>query len=158
MLTQLERLSREIDGRYANDAELIFAIDYVRSFNLRVQTYQRLQELETTLIQQTYDRLQSLEPTVFNHDGTDLTHKWKQDTLRTLRYVAVAVLIDDPDAFQEQMLLWFQTVMRAFKAQRSCNLTYQVMQAVVKQNLTSPQADLVCPLLELCRQKLGLVA
>ncbi len=158
MLSQLERLSREVDGRYASDAELTFAIDYVRSFNLRLQTYQKLQELEATLIQQTYAKMRSIDPTVFNTGGVDLSGKWKRDTLRTMRYVATAVLMDDADTFRERMLLWFQTLMRAFGAQRSCNLTYQVMQDVVKQYLTTPQADLVCPLLELSRRVLGTIA
>ncbi|NJO77132.1 MAG: phycobilisome protein [Cyanobacteria bacterium RM1_2_2] len=155
MLSQLERLTREIDGRYASDAELTFAIDYVRSFNLRVQTYQRLQELETTLVQQTYTKMRSIDPSVFSHGGDDLSAKWKRDTLRVMRYVAVAVLMDDTETFRERLLLWFQTIMRAFGAQRSCNLTYQVLQEVVKQSLTAPQANLVCPLLELSRRTLG---
>jgi hypothetical protein len=154
MLSQLERLGREIDGRYANDAELAFVIDYVRSFNLRVQTYHRLQELEATLIQQTYTQMRSIDATVFSQTG-DLSAKWKRDTRQTLRHVAVAVLMDDADTFREQMLLWFQTVMRAFEAQPSCNLTYQVLQEVVQQHLTAPQASLVCPLLELSRRLLG---
>jgi hypothetical protein len=158
MLSQLERLTREIDGRYASDAELTFAIDYVRSFNLRVQTYQKLQELETDLVQQTYTKMRAIDPNVFNQGGTDLSAKWKRDTLRVMRYVAVAVLMDDTETFRERLLLWFQTIMRAFGAQHSCNLTYQVLQEVVKQSLTAPQASLVCPLLELSRRTLGTLA
>lgn len=158
MLSQLERLTREIDGRYASDAELTFAIDYVRSFNLRVQTYQKLQELESTLVQQAYAKMRAIDPNVFNQGGTDLSAKWKRDTLRVMRYVAVAVLMDDPETFRERLLLWFQTIMRAFGAQHSCNLTYQVLQEVVKQSLTAPQASLVCPLLELSRRTLGVMS
>ncbi|MBW4468576.1 MAG: phycobilisome protein [Pegethrix bostrychoides GSE-TBD4-15B] len=158
MLSQIERLSREVDGRYASDAELTFAIDYVRSFNLRVQTYQKLQEIESMLVQQTYSKMRTLDPTVFDSAGTDISAKWKRDTLRVLRYVAIAVLMDDADTFRERLLLWFQTIMRAFSAQRSCNLTYQVMQDVIKQSLTAPQANLVCPLLELSRRTLGTIA
>jgi hypothetical protein len=158
MLSQLERLSHEIDGRYASDAELTFTIDYIRSFNLRVQTYQKLQELELALIQTTYDKIQVVNPVIFKPGGVDITAKWKRDTLRTLRYVAVAVLMDDADTFRERMLLWFQTIMRAFNAQQSCDLTYQVLQEVVKQNLTAPQANLVCPMLELSRRTLGTIA
>ena len=158
MLSQLERLSREVDGRYASDAELTFAIDYVRSFNLRVQTYQKLQEIESTLVQQTYAKMRALDPSIFESAGTDISAKWKRDTLRVWRYIATAVLMDDADTFKERLLLWFQTIMRAFGAQRSCDLTYQVMQDVVKQALTAPQASLVCPLLELSRRTLGTIA
>jgi hypothetical protein len=158
MLSQLERLSREIDGRYASDAELSFAIDYVRSFNLRLQTYQKLQEMESTLIQQTYAKVRAIDPTLFTVAGADMTAKWKRDTVSNLRYIAVAVLMDDTDTYRERMLLWVETVLRSFGVQRNCNVTYQVLQDVVKQYLTAPQANLVCPLLEMSRRSLGAIA
>lgn len=158
MLSQLERLSRETDGRYASDAELSFAIDYVRSFNLRLQTYQKLQEMESTLLQQTYAKMRAMDPGLFTVAGADMTSKWKRDTLSNLRYIATAVLMDDLDTYRERMLLWTETVLRSFAVQRSCNVTYQVLQEVVKQYLTAPQANLVCPLLEMSRRSLGAVA
>ncbi|MBD3880482.1 phycobilisome protein [Phormidium tenue FACHB-886] len=158
MLSQLKSLSLEADGRYATDAELQFMTDYVQSFNLRLQTYQKLQELEATLIQQAYVKLQSLDPTIFRSGQEDVSAKWKRDTLRTLRYTAVAMLINDPDTLQDLFLLWFQTIIRAFKAERACNITYQVLQDLMKHHLTPPQANLVCPILELTRRSLGAVA
>lgn len=155
MLSQLKHLSLEVDGRYATDAELQFMTDYVQSFHLRLQTYQKLQELEPMLVQQTYARMRSLDSTLFTHGKEDISAKWKRDTIRVLRYVAVAILMDDPDTLRERFLLWFQTVMRAFRAERSCNVTYQVLQDVVKQYLTPPQAGLICPILELTRRSLS---
>lgn len=157
MLSQLERLSREVDGRYASDAELAFAIDYVRSFNLRVQTYQKLQELESTIVQQTYAKMRAIDPTVFTgKNREDLTRRCASDMLAVLRATAMAVLLNDPDALQEELLLWFQTIVRAINHERVCNLEFTVLQEVVKQHLTPPQANLVCPLLELSRRMLGI--
>ena len=132
--------------------------DYVQSFNLRLQTYQKLQELETTLVQQAYAKLRSIDPNFFEQGKEDLSVKWKRDTLRTLRYAAAAVLMNDPDMMREHFLLWFQTIMRAFGAEQSCNTTYQVLQEIVKQHLAPPQASLVCPILELTRRSLGSVS
>ena len=158
MLSQLKRLSLEVDGRYASDAELQFMSDYVKSFNLRLQTYQKLQELESKLIEQTYAKMRSLDSTLFMQGKDDFTSKWKTDTIRTLRYVAVAVLINDPDTLRERFLIWFQTILRSFGAERTTDVTYQVLQEVVKQDLTPPQASLVCPILELTRRSLGLTS
>ena len=155
MLSQLRQLSLEAEGRYASDTELQFMSDYVQSFDLRLQTYQKLQELETTLVQQAYAKLRSVDPSFFMQGQEDLSSKWKRDTLRIIRYVATAVLINDPDTMQSRFLLWFETLMRAFGAKRNCNATYQVMQALIKHHLTPPQASLVCPILELTRQVLG---
>jgi hypothetical protein len=156
MLNQLERLSREVDGRYASDAELTFAIDYVRSFNLRVQTYQKLQELESTLVQQTYLRMRSIDPTIFaGSDREMINRKCLSDMVAELRITALAVLLDDPEFLQERLLLWLQTVMRALGKTHTCDVLYTVLQDVVKQHLSPPQANLVCSILELNRRVLG---
>ncbi|WAL58647.1 globin family protein [Thermocoleostomius sinensis] len=155
MLSQLDRLKFEVDGRYATDAELQFLVDYVQSFHLRSQTYIKLQELEAILVQQAYEKIRSDNPALFNYKNADIGAKWKQDTLRVLRYTAVAVLMNDPDTFKERFLLWFQTIMKAFGAQQTCDVTYQVLQTLVKQHFSLPQSQLICPILELTRQTLG---
>lgn len=155
MLSQLNKLSIVTDGRYATDAELKFLADYVRTFRQRVQTYQQIQQLEGRMVQAVYERLRQIEPTLFLSDGKDITLKWKQDTIRVLRYSAIAMLLNDPLTLRERLLFWFQTIMKAFGAQKSCQLTYVVMQEVVKQHLGSEQAALFCPILEINRQILG---
>jgi hypothetical protein len=155
MLSQLKYLSLATDGRYATDSELQFIAHYAQSFDLRLQTYLKLQELESLLMQQTYAKVRSIDPLVFKYGDADISAKWKQDTIRVLRCTAIAVLIDDPDSLKERLLFWFQTIMRAFGTQRSCDITYQVLQTVVRQHFSLPQSDLICPVLELNRRILG---
>jgi Phycobilisome protein len=156
MLSQLERLSREVDGRYASDAELSFAIDYVRSFNLRVQTYQKLQELESTIVQQTYAKMRAADPTlVAASNQEDIARKCMRDMTYGVRMTAMTVLLNDPEFLQERTLFWLQTIMRAVGKSRNCGVLYNTMQEVIKQHLTPPQANLVCPILELNRRLLG---
>ena len=157
MLSQIQRLTLETEGRYATDEELGFLADYTRSFNLRVQTYQKIQECEAAIVQQVQTKMRATDPTLFRSGNEDITAKWKRDTLRVLRYAAAAMLIDDPETLREQFLFWFQTIMRAFSAQRSCNVTYTVMQEVVKQHLIPQQANLFLPILEVTRRMLGTV-
>ena len=157
MLNQTQRLSLEAEGRYATDEELSFLTDYARSFELRVQTYQKLQTCEAAIMQQVHTRMRAVDPALFRSGNDDMTTKWKRDTLRVFRYSAAAMLIDDPDTLRERLLFWFQTIMRAFGAQRSCNVTYTLMQDVVKQHLTAPQASLFLPILEVNRRMLGTV-
>lgn len=157
MLSQIQRLAQETEGRYATDEELRFLADYARSYELRVQTYQKLQSCEMTIIQQVQAKMKSIDPTLFRQGNEDLTNKWKRDTLRVLRYSAAAMLIDDPESLRERFLFWFQTIMRAFNAQKSCGITYTVMQDVIKQMLTPSEADLILPILEVNRRMLGTV-
>lgn len=157
MLSQLQALSYKTDGRYATDEELKMMIDFVRSFQLRVQTYQQLQAAEPQIVQQVYARMKSQEPKLFLNGSADVSAKWKRDTIRVLRYSAIAMLLDDPNSLRERLLFWMRTVMKAFGAEQSCNVTYAVMQEVVKQHLSPAQASLFCPILELNRQVLGAV-
>jgi hypothetical protein len=155
MLSQLTRLSLEVDGRYATDEELLFLNDYMKSYSLRLQTYQKLQASEAAIVQQVLTKLRSLDQSLLKSGGEDISSKWKRDTIRVLRYSAIAMLLNDSDTLQERLLFWMQTVMRAFGAQKSCDVTYQLMQVAVRQELTPLQASLFCPILELNRRLLG---
>lgn len=155
MLSQIQYFSQAVDGRYATDEELQFLSDYLQSFDLRLSAYTRLQGAEATIIQQVQTKLRSLDPTLLQNGSEDLTAKWRRDTIRVLRYSAVAMLLNDADWLRDRLLYWMQTVMKAFGAQRSCDATYQLMQEVVRQHLTPPEARLFCPILELNRALLG---
>jgi hypothetical protein len=153
MLSQLKKLSDIADGRYATDDELKFLAVYARSFHLRVQTYQRLQVAEGLIVQQVLTKVKKLDPVTFQREQTE--QKWRRDTIRVLRYSAIALLLDDSDTLRERFLIWFRTIMKAFGTQKNCALTYKVMQEVVQLYLTPDQANLFCPILELNRQILG---
>lgn len=155
MLTQLAKLQNRSEGRYATDHELQFIQDYVASFSLRLGTYTKLQKAESLIVQQVYNRLTKFHPDLLKHDDGDASRKWKGDTVRVLRYAAIAMLLDDQDSFQERFLFWFQTLMKAFKTQQSCNVTYRVMQEVVRDYLTVSEATIFCPILELTRRSLS---
>lgn len=116
MLSQIHRLSQDTDGRFATDEELTFLLEYARSFELRVQTYQKLQASEALILQQVQAKMWAIDPTLFRRGSEDMTNKWKRDTLRTMRCCAIAMLIDDPESLRDRFLFWFQTIMRAFGA------------------------------------------
>jgi hypothetical protein len=156
MLSQLQKLSQNIDGRYASDDELRFIADYLRGYGLRLQTYQRLHQIEKNLVEAVYQKMQGIDPNLFISADGEISAKWKRDTIRVLRYSALAMLMNDPDSLREQLLYWMQTIMRAFGAQRSCKVTYEVMQEVVKQYLTPEQSSVFCPFLEVNQQLLGI--
>ncbi|MDX2270375.1 MAG: phycobilisome protein [Cyanobacteriota bacterium] len=155
MLTQLRSLSFAVDGRYASDGELEFMNRYLQSFDLRLSTYQKLQAAEVEIINEVESTLKSLDPHLLMRGTEDFQTKWRSDTVRVFRLSLLTMLLDDPDRYQERFLLWFQTLMRAFKTQRSCEVTYRVLLETVKKHLTGEEASLICPILELNRTMLG---
>lgn len=158
MLSNFKKLTISTDGRYATDDELEFLDDYLTSYELRLRIYQKLQASEQQIVQQVQTKLKALDPSLLISGQQDLTAKWKRDTIRVLRYSAVAVLTDDLTTFQERLLLWFQTIMRAFGAQRSCEMTYLVMQDVMQHYFTPQELSYITPVLELNRSALGIAA
>ena len=155
MLSQLQTLVREVDGRYATDAELLFLQTYLQTARLRFSAYQKIQKAEKAIIQQVRQKLIAIDPQLLYRGKVDLSAKWQRDTIRGLRFCAHALLVADEDGLEENFLLWFQSVMRAFKAQPSCNQTYKVLQDVVRQYLTPQEAELFCPILTQARLLLG---
>jgi hypothetical protein len=155
MLSRLQRLSIKADGRYARDGELQFIEDYVRSWSNRVFAYDQLRESTPDLVEMVYERLLKQNPQFFQRGGQDYTSKWRTDTLRVMRFAAMAMLYDDVELYKEKFLYWFQTLMMAFASQDNCNQTYALMQEVVREKLPTPVSTLFCPVLEETRSILG---
>nr|WP_228038436.1 phycobilisome protein [Nodosilinea sp. LEGE 06152] len=143
------------DGRYASDQELMFFQTYLSTVGTRLRAYQKIQAAEPQIVAQVMTRLKVQRPGLFQVGEQDLAAKWQRDTVRVLRYSAIALLLDDPERFKETLLSWFQTIMRAFGAQESCDLTYTAMQAVMPQFLNAEELTLFVPILELSRVTLG---
>jgi hypothetical protein len=158
MLSQLEKLYRNTEGRYATNEELEFVSDYLRLYGLRLQTYRKLQELEGTIIQQVYARMKSENPSVFLSGKEDVSVRCKHDLVRVFRYSAISMLLNDPDTLRERFLFWLQTMMKGYgvQHQRSSKVAHELMQEVDKQHLAPQQADLFVPILQLNCQVLGL--
>ena len=77
------------------------------------------------------------------------------DTLRVLRYMAHAVLMNDLETYQQRFLLWFQTIMKAFGTQQSCYATYDMMKRILQKALTEAEFELIAPVLDLTQKTLG---
>lgn len=155
MLSKLQQLGMNADDRYASDDELQFMDTYVKSFDSRVDAYQRIKLVEKEIVEKVLAKLQTSYPTLLLPKGEDMKDKWKRDTFRVLRYSAMTVLLDDPEFLRQQFLYWFKTIMSAFGAQEACNVTYSVMQDVVRDVLPKDISDLLCPILEMNRDLLG---
>ncbi|HAO11454.1 MAG TPA: hypothetical protein DCQ51_09855, partial [Planktothrix sp. UBA8407] len=52
MFTNLERLSVEVDGRYATPEELDFLKSYFNTLKYRISAYQKIQKNEAVIISQ----------------------------------------------------------------------------------------------------------
>jgi hypothetical protein len=155
MLSQLANLSVEADGRYASPDEVQFLKAYFQSFNLRLSAYQKIQAGANEIIRDVEAKIQSSDPNLLRRGSKNMVGKWRLDTGRVLRHSAAALLIDDPNRLRDRLLLWFQTILGSFEAKESSEMTFEVMQEVIKQYLTAEEANLFIPILEMNRTILG---
>jgi hypothetical protein len=133
----------------------MFFQQYLGSVSTRLRAYQKIQGAEQQIISQVLTRLKVQKPDIFLVGSQDLAAKWQRDTVRVLRYSATALLLNDSEWLKDSLLMWFQSIMRAFGAQDSCNLTYTLMQEVMTQHLDPEELRLFLPILELSRTLLG---
>lgn len=152
MLSQIQALLRETEGRYATDAELQFLEAYSKAFPDRLRAYQNLRKQERALIQQTYNQLRHEHPGLFPAGQPEAVRKWQRDTIWVLRASGVAMLLDDVDSLRDRLMLWFQTIMRAFGVQKTCFLTYATLKKLAPQLLGPEDGALLAEVMEINRE------
>lgn len=149
MLTQLSRLSVEADGRYAKLEEMQFLKSYFQSLDQRLSAYAKIRNTEEEIIDQVEAKMRTIDPSLFINAAGDFTQTWRKDIVQLLRYAAAALLFNDPDRLKEGLLLWHTTIANSYKFDHTCKKTFEVMPGVIKQYLTTEEAALFCPLLDL---------
>lgn len=152
MLSQIQTLLRDTEGRYATDTELQFLEDYSKGFPQRLRAYQSLRKQERTLIQQTYNQLRKQHPSLFPAGEKEALRKWQRDTIWVLRSSGVAMLLDDIDSLRDRLMLWFQTIMLAFGTQKICYLTYGTLKDLAPKIMGETEGALLGEVLEVNRE------
>ena len=155
MLSQCENLVRETECRCATDTELVFLLKYQQSYPQRLELYQKVEQQEDAIVKAVHEKMRKNYPQFLRSGQRDISLKWKADLKRVLRYCATAMLLDDLESLREKFLLWFQTVMWSFNAQRSCDITYGLVQQVLPQLFSSEEVELLVPPLQLARMVLA---
>jgi hypothetical protein len=149
MFKQLTRLSIDADGRYASDSELQFLQDYLDSAELRMSTYEKVREQEEQIIFRWEAVKHGLKQDTFHMGGRDVTEICRRDMTNIFRCSITAILFNDLDRLREGLLIWYQTIVRAYNYTQYAKISYQVIQDVVQEFLSPEEAALLLPALKL---------
>ncbi|MBE9222235.1 hypothetical protein IQ215_05945 [Cyanobacterium stanieri LEGE 03274] len=144
MLKQFADLTLEADGRYAEDYELKFLDNYFATKDLRMSAYVKIRDAADEIIEAVRVGKQQRNP-----EFTDFYVTCKRDLIDLLRYSAAALLFDDMERLRTNMLLWFQTISKAYKFEDDNVDTYDVLLKAIRQFLTPEEAKLAIPIFEL---------
>ena len=149
MLKQLARLTLEADGRFASDEELTFLDGYLDSVELRLQAYATVRDNDEAILNWVEEEKRPMKEDWFHMNGRDITDICRRDLSTMLRNAADAMLLDDLDRLRDGLLLWDQTIVRAFGYTAYANLNYKLLQNAVKAFLSPEEAALIVPAIQL---------
>jgi hypothetical protein len=149
MLTQMARLSIDVEGRYASDRELRFIEEYMDSFEVRLSAYEKIRYNEVQILQRWQEDQRVCNAKVFHMNGQDVTEICRRDMTSMLRCSASAMLFDDIDRLQDSLLVWYKTIVKSFGFSKSAFVSYQVIQEIVKSYLTEEEMAAIAPILQL---------
>ncbi len=131
---------QQSDGRYLSDAELRPLAQFVASFESRFRTYTRLKDEGEGLVKAALRQLMTTEhgSVIQEHGG-----KCQRDMLYTLECIAKAILLDNPDGFIEEYVVWMQNITRALHKESSAIDAYRSLQTEITAALPQEAAQLV---------------
>jgi len=139
MNSLLEKHIFEANGRFLADLELKPLDDYFKTYAARLQTYQFLQENSDQLILKTLRKMAKTHRHVI-HEHSD---KCQRDMTYVLRTAALALLKNDEDSFQEELILWMQNIMRSLHKEEQSAYAYKLLQEIIQESMPAENAILI---------------
>ncbi len=155
MLKQLTRLANDADGRFATAAELKFLKDYLDTVDERISAYSKIRDGENEISEKLATAVKGQNPYIFQKGKQDYSAVCKRDRQHVLRLSAASMLFGDLEMLRNGFLLWYRTIIKAFRDEKAAQATYRVLPEIVNQHLTPTEAALLKPSLELDQSILG---
>jgi hypothetical protein len=137
----LEQQIVAADGRYLTSEELRTLENYVNSYALRLETYQKISQHSDAIVLNALRKFARVHPEIIQQSGK----RCQYDMSEVLRYIALSILRDDEFLFLEKIMFWLDTVLRAHHKQTACSKAYQHLLEAVEEALTPANCSLIRP-------------
>ncbi len=144
MHPDLESLFYKSEENFLQATEIKLFKHHVASLADRLALYERLRDQEVAIFQPVADQLLSSFP----QQDPKLLEKALKQWLTVMRYAAMAMLLNNPEFMQRRLLEWLTDVVQANQMQAIEAKLCQLLQARLKQVLSSDQLGLIQPLLD----------
>lgn len=147
---ELEQRVLDADGRYLDAQELYPLEQYIQSYSTRLHTYQQLRDNSEKIVIHALRKMAQTYPELIQQHG----QRCKYDMSEVLRYIALSILRDDETFFKEQMTVWLDTILLAYKRNSHCVAGYRNLQDAIVATLPGNDVTLIRPYLEIVIQTL----
>jgi hypothetical protein len=141
---QLVELLSKSEDRYLNSQEIGILQTFVTSLPTRLAVYRHLRDREEYLLQTVADQVDQELPSA----DQQAMEKAITSLMLVLRYCAMAVLMNNDEAFLKQRVLrWLEQVNTAYDLRRINEVIYRCLNQVINREFTSAELALLQPLL-----------
>ncbi|HEY9700119.1 MAG TPA: hypothetical protein V6D10_22895 [Trichocoleus sp.] len=153
MLIELHKFAQKIDSRYATDQELTQIEAISTSFAARLALYSKLARAEEQILNELYRRIAISHPNLFILNNKNVVEQCKNEVRYTFHHAIQALLLGE-DWLQEDLLLWFQTIIRSLRLQPVCKVIYTTLENLLSTTLPSAESQMICPIIQTVKQSL----
>jgi hypothetical protein len=143
MTFKLDALFETPEKRYLDPQDLNVLSQYVSSIPERTAVYRTLRDQEEPLMQAVADALQQQ-----SHQPEALVERSIRNGLMVLRYVAMAMLLDDPRFIAERLQGWLPEMVQAYETQALDRQLFQLLGQQLATILNPAQLHLLKPSLD----------
>lgn len=141
MHPQIEVLFDEAESRYLKPEEMGLLSEYVQSLPARLLTYRTLRDRELDIMQPVADQLQVELP----QEKIENLERAIKNTLLTLRYCAMGMLLNDETFVKERLVSWLGGTMALYNSQAINSILYRLLHQQLSQVLGVQATSLLTP-------------
>ncbi len=141
---QLQQNIIDADGSYLLPEQISPLENYIETYQKRLETYNYIQKNSDNLVLNALKKLARIHPDIIRNSGK----RCQFDMSEVLRYVALAILMDDDFMFREKMMFWLDTMLRAHDKKEVCRKAYGYLQEVVTDHSPAEHRVLINPLFD----------
>ncbi len=143
MTFKLDALFDSPEKRYLDANDLNLLSQYVSSIPERVTVYRTLRDQEVAIMQEVANALQQQ-----SGQPDALVERSIRNGLMVMRYVAMAMLLDDQAFVEERLRGWLPEIVKAYETQALDRQLFQLLSQKLAAVLTPAQMSLLKPSLE----------
>jgi len=147
---QLNQTIIDADGRYLSSEELRPLENYIETYQKRLEAYQAINQHNDALVLSALKKFARVHPEIIKRSGK----RCQYDMSQVLRYIALAILLDDEFMFREKMMFWLDTMLRAHHKQEACCKSYQYLKETVQETLPGTVSEQVSPFINIVFESL----
>jgi hypothetical protein len=141
--TETKNLVYQAESRYLTPDELGLFANNVKSMPQRLSLYKLLRDREVKIVQTVADQIEAQMPKA----DPKILELGIKNLLLVMRYCAMAILTDNPTLLKTRLLDWLGQVTSVYEMQEVNTNLYQLLNQVLKKELTSEQLLLLQPLI-----------